>query len=106
MRGLARTNDRASGGAHCHGHDHGLMPAPGRITTGSARVFVDGRPAARAGDSGSSVCCAGIGTIKVLPKAGKVFIDGRPAAGENDSTLHCGMANGSICSASRKTFIG
>jgi uncharacterized Zn-binding protein involved in type VI secretion len=108
MRPLARLGDDVVGGVHCHGHPGGLVPipTPGQITQGSSKVFADGKPVARAQDQGrSNLCCAGIGTIVLMTPPGKVFIDGRPAAAVGDTTMHCGMSNGSIAGGSSKISI-
>jgi len=103
MPAVARVGDPISGGLHCHGHDHGPQPSPGQIVEGSAKVFVGGRPAARAGDRGhSDACCGGVGDITLLPRPGKVFIDGRPVVCENNQTLHCGMGSGQVSAGSEK----
>lgn len=109
MRGIARVGDNIMGGVHCHGHPGvGLVPipTPGQIKQGSSKVFADGKPVARAQDQGhSDLCCAGIGTIVLMSPPGKVFIDGRPAAAMGDTTMHCGMAPGSIAVGSMKVSI-
>ena len=108
MRGIARVEDNITGGVHCHGHPGGLVPipTPGQITGGSSKVFADGKPIARAQDPGhSSLCCAGIGTIVIVAAPGKVFVDGVPAAAMGDTTIHCGMSQGTIAVGSMKVSI-
>ena len=106
MKSLARLGDPIIGGAHCHGHDHGPQPSPGKIIQGSDKVFIEGLPAARDGDQGySPVCCGGIGKIVIQAQPGKVFIDGKPAAAVGTRTMHCGMAPGNIQAGSSKVMI-
>lgn len=106
MGALARRGDMISGGAHCHGHSHGPILTPGRITEGSDKVFAEGKPAACAGDKGHSpLCCAGIGKIVIQESQRKVFIQGRPAASTGTPTVHCGMAPGSVRTGSKKVFV-
>jgi uncharacterized Zn-binding protein involved in type VI secretion len=102
----ARRGDLIVGGAHGHGHPHGPLPTPGRIVSGAAKVRIEGRPAARAGDEGySPLCCGGIGKIVLQQSQGKVFIEGRPAAAVGTPALHCGMAPGQVKSGSRKVRV-
>lgn len=106
MAAAARRGDAISGGIHCHGHDHGPRPTPGRIRDGARRVFFGGVPAARAGDHGfSSRCCAGVGDIVILPAQQKVFIERAPAARCGSPTLHCGMAPGRVAGGYRKIHL-
>ena len=106
MKPLARVGDPVSGGLHCHGHDHGLLPSPGTIGSGSSKVFADRMPAARGGDSGGwGACCGGVATIQLLPQPGKVFIEGRPAVPLGNPTLHCGMGSGQVTGGSSKVSV-
>jgi uncharacterized Zn-binding protein involved in type VI secretion len=106
MTPLARRGDLIVGGLHCHGHNHGLIPSPGRIREGAGRVFIDGRPAARSGDRGHSpLCCGGIGKIVVGASQSLVILEGRPAAGVGTPTTHCDMASGQVQTGSRKVFM-
>ncbi len=102
MRGIARRGDRIEGGVHCHGgHSHPPPASPGRIVGGARKVFVNGRPAARAGDSGySPLCCAGIGRISIREDQMLVWIEGKPAAGVGTPTMHCDVAPGRIATGS------
>ena len=103
MPGMARVGDAVSGGLHCHGHDHGLLPSPGTIGSGSSKVFVESQPAARGGDHGGwGACCGGVVDILLLPQPGKVFIEGKPAVALGNPTLHCSMGSGSVSGASAK----
>jgi uncharacterized Zn-binding protein involved in type VI secretion len=105
MNALARVGDRISGGLHCHGHNHGPQPSPGRIVSGASKVFVEGKLAARSGDLGHSPrCCGGIGRIELKPTPRKLRIEGKGVALVGDRTLHCGMGPGSIATGSGKVF--
>lgn len=106
MKAAARRGDLIVDGYHCHGHDHGPQPSPGRIISGASKVFIDGRQAARTGDKGySPVCCGGIGKIDILPSGTKIIVEGKPLAMIDTPTLHCGMGSGRIKTGSRKTFV-
>lgn len=106
MPRAARLGDLIKGGDHCHGHDHGPKPSPGRIIQGSPKVRIDGRPAARVGDQGySPVCCGKIGQIVIMDGAKKVRFDGIPVGMEGSLTQHCGMGAGMISGGSRKVQV-
>jgi uncharacterized Zn-binding protein involved in type VI secretion len=96
MNGLARVGDLVQGGVHCHGgHDHPPPATPGRIVSGSPKVFVRGRAAARAGDEGhSDLCCVGLGRIVLEAAQAKVYIDGRAAVARGAPSKHCTCATG------------
>lgn len=73
----------------------GQPPCPqGAITSGSDSVMVEGKQAARAGDS------TGCGST-VVEGSSDVFINGKPAAVQGDAT-GCG---GSIVTGSSSVFI-
>lgn len=106
MSQAARVGDLVVGGVHCHGHTHAPPATPGRIITGSPKVFVDKRAAARAGDTGySPLCCGGIGRIDILQSQQKVFVDGLPLAVVGTPTIHCGMAPGNVQTGSGKVNV-
>jgi uncharacterized Zn-binding protein involved in type VI secretion len=106
VRALARLGDLIVGGAHCHGHSHGPLPTPGRITEGSNKVFAEGRPVARTGDKGHSpLCCGGIGKIVIQQSQSKVFVQGKPAASLGTPTIHCDMAPGNVQTGCQKVFV-
>jgi uncharacterized Zn-binding protein involved in type VI secretion len=76
--------------------DHG-----GTIISGAARTLVDGKPAARMGDSHScGYTYHGTGTI--AKGSSKTFIEGKPAARVGDTTS-CGAT---IVSGSETTLVG
>jgi uncharacterized Zn-binding protein involved in type VI secretion len=106
MKGLARKGDKVDGGAHCHGHSHGLQPAGGDLIQGSGKVFVEGKPVARNGDLGfSPTCCGQIGRIEVKATPSKLWVDGKPVAVKGTLTTHCNMAPGFISGGSTKVFL-
>lgn len=106
MSAAARVGDLIVGGAHCHGHPHGPQPTPGTIVQGASRVFIEGRPVARAGDRGHSPqCCAGVGEILIQQRQVRVFAEGQPVASTGTPTLHCGMAPGAVRTGSRKVRV-
>lgn len=65
-------------------------PVQGPISSGSPNVFIDGLPAARAGDTGMHA--GGCGPTGFVIKTGdpSVLIDGKPAARVGDQTQHSG----------------
>jgi len=86
------------------GSGHGSFPAT-PITAGSGNVFVNGKPAARLGDS-----LAPHGSPSPSPSHGRaiavgsstVFINGKPAARMGDA-INCG---GAVAAGSGNVFTG
>lgn len=80
--------------AFCEADSHGCPADPlsviGPITTGSANVLVNGKPAARVGDVGVHAACAGANTFTIIDGDDRVLIDGRRAAWSFSTTRHCG----------------
>ena len=80
--------------ASCSSDSHGCPACAhktiGPIIRGSSHVFVNGRPAARKGDIGTTVGCCGPGTFTIVEGDSSVLIDGKPAARIGYSTQHCG----------------
>lgn len=80
--------------AYCPADSHpdalGTVPVSGPILTGSETVLVNGRPAARKGDTGIHATCSGDNTFEIVEGDANVLIDGRPAARFGDRTRHCG----------------
>ena len=80
--------------ARCPADSHGCHACPhnviGPILTGSPNVTINGKPAARVGDTGVHATCCGSNTFKITEGDPNVLIDGRPAARLGDTTLHCG----------------
>ncbi len=108
MKGIAVVGGPVKGGRHCHGHNHAPPETPGKLVSGSDKVFVNGKPVVRQGDRGySSQCCGSIGEIEVTQDVSeRVFVDGKPAAMEGSGTSHCGMGAGEIESGSPLVAIG
>jgi uncharacterized Zn-binding protein involved in type VI secretion len=75
---------------------HGCIACPhhvsGPIRTGSPNVLVEGKPAARVGDTGvhGEAQCCGPNTFEVISGDANVLIDGKPSARIGDRTRHCG----------------
>ncbi len=105
MPEAARLNDTVK----CNGDSHGCPACPhvtrGPVMTGSTDVFVNGRPAARTGDTGMHVACCGPNTFEVTGGSGTVFINGKGAARKGDSTGHCG-GQGKVEGGSGDVIIG
>lgn len=95
---------RVGGLAHCPAYAMGCPACPhpvtGPILSGSPNVFIDGLPAARAGDPGMHA--GGCGPTSYVIKTGdpNVLIDGKPAARVGDQTHSGGV--GRIISATGK----
>lgn len=86
---------------YCSGHS-----VNGTQQTGSSKVIMQGRPAARKGDTGSSSCpCDGQG-YTIDGGSSKVFIEGRPAARIGDSVNIHGQGSGRMTTGSSKVIIG
>ncbi|MDP2728859.1 MAG: PAAR domain-containing protein [Dehalococcoidales bacterium] len=85
--------------AHCPADAHGCPACPhptkGPVITGSPNVLINGKPAARVGDTGVHAACCGPNTFKVTSGDSSVLINGRPAAKIGSTTQHCG-GNGTI----------
>lgn len=85
---------RVGGLARCPNYALGCPACPhdvkGPIMSGSPNVFIDGLPAARAGDIGDAG--GGCGPARFVIKTGdpSVLIDGKPAAKVGDQTQHSG----------------
>lgn len=96
---------RIGGMAQCPHYALGCPACPhdvkGPIQSGSPNVFIDGLPAARAGDTG--VAGGGCGPANFVIKTGdpNVLIDGKPAARVGDQTQHSG-GMGNIITAAGK----
>jgi uncharacterized Zn-binding protein involved in type VI secretion len=106
---VARVGDVVTGTPHCH-TVHGFTPIPhpvsGPIVLGCPTVLVNGKPAARVGDTGTTAACCGPNTFKITTGSATVLIGGKPAARQQDTTLHCGTAPGKIMIGSPNVIIG
>ena len=80
--------------ADCPADIHGCPACPhhvkGPILTGSPEVLIDGRPAARVGDTGTHATCCGPNRFEIAEGDASVLINGKPAARIGDKTKHCG----------------
>lgn len=80
--------------SHCQSDAHGCPACPhavaGPIITGSRNVTINGKPAARVGDTGVASACCGPNTFTIKEGDPTVLIDGQPAARIGDATAHCG----------------
>lgn len=95
------TNDETPSPIYCSGHS-----VTGRQTTGASKTYIEGKKAARLGDSGTTNCpCDGRG-YTVESGSGKVFIEGKAAARTKDRVDIHGAGKGSFNSSSRKVFVG
>jgi uncharacterized Zn-binding protein involved in type VI secretion len=94
-RNYAKVGDLAKCPADSHGCPSCPHAVAGPILTGSANVMINGKPAARVGDTGRHASCCGPNTFTILEGDLKLLIDGQPAARKGDKTKHCG-GEGSI----------
>jgi uncharacterized Zn-binding protein involved in type VI secretion len=78
--------------ADTHPGPYGPQHVRGPILTGSPNVIIDGKPAARVGDTGTHVylVCIGANKFEIIEGDNSVLINGRPAARIGDKTRHCG----------------
>jgi uncharacterized Zn-binding protein involved in type VI secretion len=88
--GYACTGMMAECPADSHGGPSDPLRVMGPITSGSSHVFVNGKPAARAGDVGVHCACVGPNTFEIVGGDSSVLIDGKPAAKIGSTTKHCG----------------
>lgn len=110
--GYATVGDKAL----CSADSHGCPACPhtviGPIKTGSSKVKINGKSAARVGDTGTHATCCGSNTFKIGSGDPNVLIDGKPVARLGDKTIHCGgigkivEASVSISSAYSGSFSG
>jgi uncharacterized Zn-binding protein involved in type VI secretion len=95
------------GPPHCHTHPPSLtppnpvpvpLPSLGPILLGtSIRVLIGGLPAARCGDIGMAITCAGlVPAFEVKTGSSKVFIGGARAARAIDFCLECAPGAGAM----------
>jgi len=105
----ARLGDMVVGTPHCHAnHPPPFAPHPvsGPIVTGCPTVLINGKPAARVGDVGTTAGCCGPNTFEIRLGSATVLIGGKPAARQGDMTLHCNMVPGRITIGSPNVIIG
>jgi uncharacterized Zn-binding protein involved in type VI secretion len=106
----ARVNDNSQGAPHCHSvHPWSPVPHPviGPIKAGSPDVTIEGNKAARVGDMGNhTTTCCGPNTYVITAGSGTVYTNAIPQARFGDSTLHCGMASGSIIMGAGTVLVG
>ena len=90
--GFAAVGDKAKCPADAHGCPACPHTTVGPIISGSHNVLINGRPAARVGDTGVHAACCGPNTFTISGSSSDVLIDGRRAAKIGDPTTHCGGA--------------
>jgi uncharacterized Zn-binding protein involved in type VI secretion len=80
--------------AVCDADAHGCPACPhptrGPVIVGSPNVLINGRPAARMGDTGTHAACCGPNTFTIAEGDPHVLINGKPAAKSGSKTIHCG----------------
>jgi uncharacterized Zn-binding protein involved in type VI secretion len=88
----ARVGDFGDCPADVHPGPYGPHHVRGPILTGSPNVIIDGKPAARVGDTGTHVnlVCIGANKFEIVEGDNSVLINGKAAARIGDKTRHCG----------------
>ncbi len=78
----------------CDSCAHGCPACPhavvGAISSGNAKVLINGRPVACVGDKGAHAACCGPNIFTVSAGDPDVLVDGKPVARIGDKTTHCG----------------
>lgn len=104
MPGACRLGDKAKGI-----DSHGCIACPhnvsGPVTQGSPDTIINGKPAARKGDSGIHGICCGPNRFVITGGSRTVSINGKPAARKGDMTIHCGGV-GKMEQSSSNVIIG
>jgi uncharacterized Zn-binding protein involved in type VI secretion len=106
--GALRVDDTLQGSAGEHsGHDPGhSVTVTGKVSTGSNSVLINGKSAARLGDTTiENDGCCGTSNGSVGSGSGKIFINGKPAARQNDK-LNQHSGSGIFTSSSGNVIIG
>ena len=104
MPGAARLGDKAQASSDAHGCPACPHPTIGPIVTGSADVFINGKPAARMDDLGVHAPCCGPNTFSISRGSSTVYVNGKPLARAQDKTTHCG-GTGPIIAGSTDVLI-
>jgi uncharacterized Zn-binding protein involved in type VI secretion len=80
--------------AFCPADAHGCPACPhptrGPVIVGSPNVLINGKPAARMGDTGIHAACCGPNVFTIAEGDPLVLINGKPAAKSGSKTIHCG----------------
>ena len=80
--------------AACKADSHGCPACPhpvkGPVELGSPQVLINGKPAARLGDTGTHASCCGPNRFTIAEGDPTVLINGKPAAKSGCKTIHCG----------------
>lgn len=105
MPGASRVGDCAKCPFDAHGCKACSHSVTGPVTQGSNDVIINGKPAARAGDSGIHGVCCGLNKFTITGGAPSVFFNGKPAARQTDTTIHCGGI-GNLKQGSSNVIIG
>jgi uncharacterized Zn-binding protein involved in type VI secretion len=105
MPGQGRLGDKAHADADAHGCPGCPHPTVGPAISGSADVFVNGRPALRVDDVGIHAACCGPNQWRAQEGSSTVFINGKPAHRVDDHVQHCGGA-GQLVEGSDNVIVG
>jgi len=88
------------------GKKHPGGPVSGTIKSGSPNVFVNGKPAARVGDTVYETCSCRNGNGKISQGSSTVFVNGKPKARLSDKVNEHTDRDGKITSSSNNVFVG
>lgn len=105
MPGQGRLGDKAHVPVDAHGCPACPHTAIGPAISGSADVFVNGRPALRVQDTGIHAACCGPNIWTAVAGSATVFINGRPAHRMSDATQHC-SGRGKLIEGSPDVIVG
>jgi uncharacterized Zn-binding protein involved in type VI secretion len=89
-QGYASVGSIAACDADAHGCPACPHPTRGPVIQGSPHVLINGRPAARMGDTGTHAACCGPNIFTIAEGDPQVLINGKPAAKSGSKTIHCG----------------
>ena len=106
MPAAARLGDKGQIEADAHGCPACPHPGTGPIVTGSADVFINKRPAARAQstDLGVHAVCCGANIFELTKGSPTVYVNNKPVAFNGSQTKHCG-GNGKLIEGSDDVFV-
>lgn len=88
------------------GKEHPGGVVNGVIKTGSPNVFINGKPAARVGDSVAETSVCTNGTGKITEGSKTVFVNGKPKARLADNVDEHTDVDGKVTTSSNNVFIG
>lgn len=91
---------------HVVGKKHPGGIVNGIIKTGSPNVFINGKPAARVGDSVTETSVCTNGTGRITNGSRTVFVNGKPKARLSDNVNEHTDVDGKVTTSSNNVFVG